>query len=611
MLGTASDVMASLGSSQCATELSVIIYSGTVPTKYVIDNSKIKSLKVSRSIGDGSYTIGSTASTSISATVRRNALSETVWKTMKPMQAAVFVTIVRDGDYDKSRAFGFRCFIDVSSLELDGDFISFTAYDALYWLSADGVVVPSTPEASYTLGTCATSGGINTYTGLYATLESAIEPMLKSQKVLLNWDTIVHGVIRPVSEDPLRNQIAQMAIMSCGSACEYGGRAISSGYTVGGSIRPVTVNLTGITLNESNLVLGSYKRSISDPLPYNGFKTSVTITGRTYTTLDGRTVDLEDEDITVQYVDPDIPDGTILEIDGKIFNGGKVKTSYVTSEKDYAENGGASAEEYIYNTLKLLYQTGKSKGFVGMSYPAFSLQVYGGELFDPLDMISVSITRFDDDGKKYEDRNDNLVVMSAEYEFQGANWKTTLSASAPANGNGRTGDGANRSGQTSVETRLETSERRLATLTDEMSSISLTHGKWLTVYAMSAEQTMTATQAPLVLANSDGHSDGALELSGGGIKCKYPGAIVIIGVVQVTTGFTANDLLHTRVQVNGANKGPDIAMRKVSTSSGTLQIITVYQAAANDVIRLTAWNATAARGKISNGNSTRLTVAYL
>lgn len=137
---------------------------------------------------------------------------------------------------------------------------------------------------------------------------------------------------------------------------------------------------------------------------------------------------------------------------------------------------------------------------------------------------------------------------------------------------------------------------------------SHTHdASWAMAHSMSANKTLTTTSANMPLTTVSGDAT----LSSGGLKLAKAGTVLIVASLSLGTGFTASDQVHLRIAVNGSHKGQDVVQRVVSTGYGTVQLTTVLDVAAGDVVTLRAWNATAARGTVQAGNSTRLTVAYL
>lgn len=130
---------------------------------------------------------------------------------------------------------------------------------------------------------------------------------------------------------------------------------------------------------------------------------------------------------------------------------------------------------------------------------------------------------------------------------------------------------------------------------------------WAMAHSMAASKTLTTSSADMPLTTASGDAT----LSSGGLKLAKAGAVLIVGSLSLGTGFTTNDQVHLRIAVNGAHKGQDVVYRVVSTGYGTIQLTTVLDVAAGDVVTLRAWNATAARGTVQAGNSTRLMVAYL
>ena len=152
----------------------------------------------------------------------------------------------------------------------------------------------------------------------------------------------------------------------------------------------------------------------------------------------------------------------------------------------------------------------------------------------------------------------------------------------------------------------------LMELWDRMKAVfaskSHTHdASWAMAHSMAASKTLTTSSADMPLTTASGDAT----LSSGGLKLAKVGTVLIVGSLSLGTGFTANDQVHLRIAVNGAHKGQDVVQRVVSTGYGTIQLTTVLDVAAGDVVTLRAWNATAARGTVSAGNSTRLMAAYL
>lgn len=137
---------------------------------------------------------------------------------------------------------------------------------------------------------------------------------------------------------------------------------------------------------------------------------------------------------------------------------------------------------------------------------------------------------------------------------------------------------------------------------------SHTHdASWAMAHSMAASKTLTTSSADMPLTTASGDAT----LLSGGLKLAKAGAVLIVASLSLGTGFTANDQVHLRIAVNGAHKGQDVVYRVVSAGYGTIQLTTVLDVAAGDVVTLRAWNATAARGTVKSGNSTRLIVAYL
>ena len=130
---------------------------------------------------------------------------------------------------------------------------------------------------------------------------------------------------------------------------------------------------------------------------------------------------------------------------------------------------------------------------------------------------------------------------------------------------------------------------------------------WAMAHSMAASKTLTTASANMPLTTVSGDAT----LSSGGLKLAKAGTALIVASLSLGTGFTANDQVHLRIAVNGAHKGQDVVQRVASTGYGTVQLTTVLDVAAGDVVTLRAWNATAARGTVQAGNSTRLMVAYL
>ena len=131
---------------------------------------------------------------------------------------------------------------------------------------------------------------------------------------------------------------------------------------------------------------------------------------------------------------------------------------------------------------------------------------------------------------------------------------------------------------------------------------------WAMAHSMAASKTLTTSSADMPLTTVSG--DATLTTLGG-LKLAKAGTVLIVASLSLGTGFTANDQVHLRIAVNGAHKGQDVVQHVVSTGYGTVQLTTVLDVAAGDVVTLRAWNATAARGTVQAGNSTRLMVAYL
>lgn len=130
---------------------------------------------------------------------------------------------------------------------------------------------------------------------------------------------------------------------------------------------------------------------------------------------------------------------------------------------------------------------------------------------------------------------------------------------------------------------------------------------WAMAHSMAANKTLTTSSADMPMTTVSGDAT----LLSGGLKLAKEGAVLIVASLSLGTGFTSNDQVHLRIAVNGAHKGQDVVYRVVSTGYGTIQLTTVLDIAAGDVVTLRAWNATDARGTVKSGNSTRLMVAYL
>lgn len=109
-------------------------------------------------------------------------------------------------------------------------------------------------------------------------------------------------------------------------------------------------------------------------------------------------------------------------------------------------------------------------------------------------------------------------------------------------------------------------------------------------------------------------SDGIYEFTPatGTIKILKDGAYFIRGCMYVTTGYTANDILHLIVYINGAVATQfDHVHRMVSTGYSTIEVTGLTPLVAGDTVQLFARNQTASRGSVQPSNVTQLNVIKL
>lgn len=98
----------------------------------------------------------------------------------------------------------------------------------------------------------------------------------------------------------------------------------------------------------------------------------------------------------------------------------------------------------------------------------------------------------------------------------------------------------------------------------------------------------------------------------GGITVKKNGIYFVRGCMYVTTGFTANDILHLIVYKNGAViTQMDKVHRMVSTGYQTIEVTGIFNLAEGDYLQLYGRNQTAARGNVQPSNVTQLGVIKL
>lgn len=114
----------------------------------------------------------------------------------------------------------------------------------------------------------------------------------------------------------------------------------------------------------------------------------------------------------------------------------------------------------------------------------------------------------------------------------------------------------------------------------------------------------SAQKVPLKTFTGNGCS-----LSANGIKVSKAGHYMVAGSIYMTTGYTANDLIHAAVYVNSTNVGDCLTRPPIANPYQTATITPfVVSLAANDVVYLYAYNQTAARGVVSTRDAVGLTI---
>ena len=98
-------------------------------------------------------------------------------------------------------------------------------------------------------------------------------------------------------------------------------------------------------------------------------------------------------------------------------------------------------------------------------------------------------------------------------------------------------------------------------------------------------------------------------LSANGIKVGVAGHYVVTGSIYMSTGYTANDLIHACVYVNSTSVGECLTRPPITNpyQTATIQPF-VVSLAADDVVYLYAYNQVAARGVVSTRDAVGLTI---
>lgn len=114
----------------------------------------------------------------------------------------------------------------------------------------------------------------------------------------------------------------------------------------------------------------------------------------------------------------------------------------------------------------------------------------------------------------------------------------------------------------------------------------------------------SAQKVPLKTFTGNGCS-----LSANGIKVSKAGHYMVAGSIYMTTGYTANDLVHACVYVNSTSVGECLTRPPITNpyQTATIQPF-VVSLAADDVVYLYAYNQTAARGVVSTRDAVGLTI---
>lgn len=116
--------------------------------------------------------------------------------------------------------------------------------------------------------------------------------------------------------------------------------------------------------------------------------------------------------------------------------------------------------------------------------------------------------------------------------------------------------------------------------------------------------TTSAQKVPLKTFTGNGCT-----LSANGIKVSKAGHYMVAGSIYMTTGYTANDLIHAAVYVNSTNVGECLTRPPITNPYQTATITPfVVSLAANDVVYLYAYNQAAARGVVSTRDAVGLTI---
>lgn len=136
----------------------------------------------------------------------------------------------------------------------------------------------------------------------------------------------------------------------------------------------------------------------------------------------------------------------------------------------------------------------------------------------------------------------------------------------------------------------------------------------ITAYGSASDKALTTSAAVIPLTTYDesvGKVGSDITIVNGGLRCEKTGFVLISARGYFTTGFTANDLVHLVIRWQEVIDIVNCPFRIPSTYSCFSIAPQLYRVSAGSTLHLYAYNQTAARGNISNGKLTELTVVYI
>ena len=120
---------------------------------------------------------------------------------------------------------------------------------------------------------------------------------------------------------------------------------------------------------------------------------------------------------------------------------------------------------------------------------------------------------------------------------------------------------------------------------------------------------LTTTSTKLQLKDFSGHG---CEASANGIKVHNSGLYMLWGGMYLSTGFTANDLVHVILTQGGTVQGEGLGRAPTTNPYATLNASPVIvTASAGDVFYLYAYNQTASRGTVADNARTCLCIKQI